>query len=439
MAKIQLFLLLLASAITTMAKAQTSWSLDDCISYALENNIQVKQAELQAESSAVDEKANRAALFPSLTFSSNQQLGFQSESTQSFTSFDASVKNPTYSGSYNLQAGVTIYDGGANIRNIKKSKIDHRADLLSAEKTANNIEVQIIQAYYQIIYAHESVITDEEIVNVARQELERTKAKLEVGKGSKLDVSQMESQLQQNIYQLTNARNQEAATILQLKQLLQLETNADFSVDYKSFTENDVMQLLSPVEEEQEMAIANLPDVKVAELNLESAKLNEKIAKGGYAPTLQLSAGVSTSNGNTYTGGFGGQLADHLRESIGISINVPIYDNRRTRSSVDRAKIQTSNSLFAVEDTRLQVCNTIASLHLDVESAQSRYLSAVASEQSAKESYDVIDERYNVGLESMINLLTEKNKYLQAIQETLQSKFTALLNLRLMDFYNGRK
>ena len=169
MAKQHFLLLLLASTVSIMTKAQTSWSLEDCINYALENNIQVKQAELQAENSAVDEKANRAALFPSLTFSSNQQLGFQNESTQSFTSFDATVKNPTYSGSYNLQAGMTLYDGGANIRNIKKSKIDHRADILSAEKTANNIETQIIQAYYQIIYAHESVITDEEIVAVARQ------------------------------------------------------------------------------------------------------------------------------------------------------------------------------------------------------------------------------------------------------------------------------
>jgi len=430
--------MLLASC-SMMAWAQTQWSLKDCIDYALANNIQVKQAELNVQSAEVDKKQNFAALFPSLTFSSSQQLGFQSESTQSYSSFDADIKNPTYNGSYNLQASVTLYDGGANYRNVKKSRLDHQASILSAEQTANNVEVQIIQAYYQILYAHESVLTDEEIVEVAKQELDRATAKLEVGKCSKVDVAQMESQYQSNLYQLTNAKNQEAANVLSLKQLLQLPTSADFNVDLASFSTDDVMRLLAPVAEEEQMALANLPDVKAAELNLESARLNEKIARGGYAPTISLSAGVSTGNANTYQGSFGTQLGDHMRESIGLSLNVPIYDNRRTRSSVDKAKIQTSNSLFSVEDTRLQVCNTIASLHLDIESAQSRYTSAVASEVAAKESYDVMSERFNVGLESLIDLLNEKNKYLQARQETLQSKFTALLNLRLMDFYTGRE
>ena len=200
-------LLLSVSSFTTV-QAQ-GWSLSDCITYALENNIQVQQAQNSVESAEADVKSSRAALFPSLSFSSSQSLGFQKIESQSYSTFDAMQKNPTYNGSYNLSANMTLFDGGANWRSLKQSKINKQASELEAQQTANNIQVQIIQAYYQILYAHESVQTNEEIVAVAQRELDRTKAKLEVGKGTKVDVAQMESQLQQNTYNLVNARNTE--------------------------------------------------------------------------------------------------------------------------------------------------------------------------------------------------------------------------------------
>ena len=411
-------LLLSVSSFTTV-QAQ-GWSLSDCITYALENNIQVQQAQNSVESAEADVKSSRAALFPSLSFSSSQSLGFQKIESQSYSTFDAMQKNPTYNGSYNLSANMTLFDGGANWRSLKQSKINKQASELEAQQTANNIQVQIIQAYYQILYAHESVQTNEEIVAVAQRELDRTKAKLEVGKGTKVDVAQMESQLQQNTYNLVNARNTEASNILSLKQLLQLSPDADFSINYQDFSDEDVLSIIPSVADAELMALNNLPDVKAAELQTKAAELQTKIAKAGYMPSISLNGGVSSSNGNVYKSDFGTQIKDHLRENIGVSISVPILDNRRTRSAIDRAKI------------------TIASLHLDILSAQSRYQSAIASEASAKESFEMMEERYNVGLESVIDLLTEKNNYLRAKQETLQSKYTALMDLELLDFYTGQ-
>ncbi len=429
-------LLLSVSSFTTV-QAQ-GWSLNDCITYALENNIQVQQAQNSVESAEADVKSSRAALFPSLSFSSSQSLGFQKIESQSYSTFDAMQKNPTYNGSYNLSANMTLFDGGANWRSLKQSKINKQASELEAQQTANNIQVQIIQAYYQILYAHESVQTNEEIVAVAQRELDRTKAKLEVGKGTKVDVAQMESQLQQNTYNLVNARNTEASNILSLKQLLQLSPDADFSINYQDFSDEDVLSIIPSVADAELMALNNLPDVKAAELQTKAAELQTKIAKAGYMPSISLNGGVSSSNGNVYKSDFGTQIKDHLRENIGVSISVPILDNRRTRSAIDRAKIQQSNALLNQENTLLKLQNTIASLHLDILSAQSRYQSAIASEASAKESFEMMEERYNVGLESVIDLLTEKNNYLRAKQETLQSKYTALMDLELLDFYTGQ-
>ena len=430
------FLLSLTALSASFATvAQSRWTLQDCISYALENNIQIQQSNLTAESSEVTVKQSQAAFFPTLTFSTSQQFGFQKVETQDVSTYDATAKNPTYTGSYGLNLNVTLYDGLSNVNTLKQSRIQHESDIYSAQKTSNNVQLQIIQNYYQILYAHESVLTNEEIVRVAERELERTKAKLEVGKGSKVDVAQMESQYQQNQYSLVNARNQEAAYILTLKQLLQLGTGDDFAIDYQSFSTDDVMALLPTVDEAQQMTLANLPDMKAAQLDVQSAELATKIAKAGYQPTLSLSASVATSNGNTYNNNFAEQVKDHMHESVGLTLSVPIWDGRRTRSSVDKSKIQLSAAQLAQEDTRLDICNTIASLHLDITSAQARYASAVKSEASAKESFELMEQRFDVGLESVVDLLSEKNKYLQARQETLQSKYTALLNIETMKFY----
>lgn len=431
---------LLASFTALGAYAQQkTWSLNDCIAYARENNISVQQAKLTAESSKVDIKQSKAALFPTLTFSTTQQLGFQKVESQDVATNTTGAKNPTYTGSYGINANVTLFDGGANWRTVQSNKLSHEADELNAEKTANSIELRIIQAYYQILYAHEAVTTNEEIVKVAEKELTRTQELLKVGKGSKVDVAQMESQYQQNQYTLVNARNTEAADILALKQLLQLGTDVDFSIDYVNYGTQDVMGLIPAVEDAQAQALANLPDVKAAETDVQVAELKEKIAAGGYCPTVSLGAGITTSNGNTYSGDFTQQLEDHLHGTIGLTLSVPIWDGYKTRASVSKARINTANAELALADTRLELNNTIAGLHLDIQSAQARYQSAVTSEAAAKESFELMEGRYSVGLESIIDLLTEKNKYLQARQETLQSKYTALLNLRLMDFYTGKQ
>lgn len=434
----RLSLILLTLSLVPTLYAQQHWTLDQCVSYALENNLQVKQAQNTVLTSEADVKQARAALFPSLTFGTNQSLGFQKAETQSFATFDSKVKNPTYSGSYNLSANVTLYDGGANWRTLQQSKLQREASTLQAEQMANNVEVQIIQAYYQILYAHESVETNREIVAVAQQELDRTKAKVEIGKGTQVDVAQMESQYQQNVYQLVTAQNQEAANVLSLKKLLQLDPASDFSIDYRHYSDDDILALIPSLAEAEMMALGHLPNLRAAELGVKSAQIQTKIAKAGYLPNISLNAGISSGNGNTLPGGFISQVTDHMRENIGLNLSLPIYDNRRTRTAIDRAKVQLSNALINQEDVRLQVQNTIASLHLDIQSAQARYQSAVATESSARQSFELMEERYNVGLETVIDLLTKKNEYLRSRQETLQSKYTALMDLSLLNFYLGR-
>jgi len=430
--------MLLLLSQTPSLSAQHAWTLTDCTQYALEHNLQIRQALNSQESAKVDVKQYREALFPSLTFNTQQGLNFQKVESQSYGSFDSEAKNPTYNGSYSLNANMTLFNGGANWRQLKQSRISEQASQLEAEITSNSIQVRVIEGFYQILYAHESVATNEEIVAASERELERAEARLEVGKVSRTEVTQMRSQLEQNRYQLTQAKNTEASNILSLKQLLLLSPDADFEIDYRSFSNDDVLALLPTVAEAEEMALNNLPNLRAAELKTKSSEMQVKIAQGSYMPTVSLNAGVSTSNGNALSGSFGDQVKNHLNSNIGLSVSVPIYDRRQTRSQVDKAKIQLSNQMLEEENTRIELQNTISTLHLDITAAQARYQSAVVSEESARETFEIMDERYGVGLESMLDLLTEKNNYLKAKQETLQSKFTALLNQEILKFYTGQ-
>ena len=421
------------------ASAQRMWTLSDCISYAMEHNLQIQQSQNALRSAEVDVKQSKAALFPSLSFSSQQQLGFQKLESQSYGSFDSKATNPSYSGSYALQGNVTIYDGGNNWLTVKKNRLALQTQQLENEKTANDIVIRIIQAYYQVMYAHESVLTNKETVALSERECERTIARQQAGKGNKVDVAQMESQLQQNRYQLTQAETTEQENILSLKQLLQLAPSGDFSVSFQEYGDNDVLAPVQSLAESEQQALAYLPDMKVADAKVRSAEMQVKMAKTGSMPTVSLNAGVSTSNGNSLGGNFATQIKNHLYGSVGLSLQVPIYDRRSTRSSVEKAQLQLSDTQINQENAQLDLQNTIASLHLDIMSAQSRYRSAVESEKAACLSYEMMNERYGVGLETLIDLLTEKNNYLRAKQETLQSKYMALLNMELLKCYTGQK
>lgn len=434
----QLLLLSLLCLQATYSIAQDAWTLSDCINYAMEHNLQILQGRNSLESAEVDVKQAKAALFPSLTFGTQQSLGFQKVESQSYGSFDSKATNPTYNGSYNLQGNVTLYDGGNNWLSIKKSKLAVQTQELDNEKTANDIRVRIIQAYYQVLYAHESVLTNKETVALSEREFARTEARYSAGKGNKVDVAQMESQLQQSRYQLTQAETTEQENILTLKQLLQIAPSASFAIDYKEYGDEAILAPIPSIEESEQQAVSYLPDMKAADMRVKNAEMQIRMAKSGYQPTVSLNAGISTNNGNAIVGSFGNQLKDHLYGTVGLSLQMPIYDKRSTRSQVEKAKIQLTDTQLNHENTLLDLRNTIASLHLDIVSAQSRYRSAVASENAALQSYQMTQERYGVGLETLIDMLTEKNNYLKAKQETLQSKYMALLNIELLKCYTGQ-
>lgn len=433
---------------TMAAQLPQQWSLKGCIDYSIEHNIRLKQEKLTLEESEIDVKSAKAALFPSLSFSTSHNGRYQpyfENGNSSFVTDDgtggsrvsSSQDHFSYSGSYGLNAGVMLFNGGKNWRNIRMQRLNSDIARLSIEQQQNTLKEEIATLFVQILYSSEAINVSLSAVESAQKNLESGKAKYEVGKISNSEVIELESQLRSAEYQLVNSQAQLANYKLQLKQLLEITDNSEIDIIAPASSDALALAPLTPIEQTYNAALAQRPEIQSSKLSTQSALLSVKQAKAGYSPTLSLNAGAGTSNNDGSDKSFGHQMKYNLSFSVGLSLSVPIYDNRNNRSNIQKAKIQHQSSRLQESDTRKQLYSTIEGLWLDAHSAQKRFVAAQSSVESAQASYNLLSEQFDLGLKSATELLTGRNTLLSARQELLQAKYTAILSNQLLKFYMG--
>ena len=402
------------------------WNLDDCLNYAAENNISILRSGIVYDKSEINLKESKAALFPSLTFNSNQNVSFENHGED----------HVIYTGSYNLNASMTLYNGGRRLNTIEQSKISRENSLWDFLTTSNNIKIQIIRQYYQLLYTHESVVTNEQIVETSLKELERSNELFKSGTISKVELAQVESQYKKDQYQLVISQTAESQALLSLKQLLQLGSDDEFNINFASGLESQLL-VIPALNEVLDNALLTMPELKSAEAQIKISQIEKKIARGEWIPTISMGASIGTGHTSLSNYNFARQFGDGFNENIGLTISVPILNNRKTKSNVERAKLSIMDAELSYQNTVLEVTNTITTIHLDAMSAQSQYESALAQLSAAEESYSLVSQKYNLGMLNAVDLLVEKNSLLNAIQERIQAKYTTLLDIRLLEFYNN--
>jgi len=437
MKKIILFSFALLSGLA--ANAQT-WDLRQCIDYALEHNISLQQSRIQQKESEVDLLTSKGQLFPSLSFSTSQNVNNNPWAEKfSYTDGTGQVSsgNTTYSGNYGLNASWTVWNGGRREKNIEASKISLEQAELNTEASANNIQEQILQYYVQILYARESVKVNENTLELSIAQRDRGRERVEVGDLSRADLAQLESQVAQDEYNVVNAKNQVERYKMQLKQLLELTGVQDFDIATVEVLDEQVLTELPSVTSVYEAALLSRPEIRNSQLNIDAANLNIDIAKAQKLPTisLQASTGTNTNSANTYN--WGKQIKNNWSNAVGVSVSIPILAQRQNRSAVEKAKYQHQISQLNLQDQQKSLYNTIEGYYLDAANAQAQFKSACASVESSSASYDLLNEQFNVGLRNMVELMEGKNRLLQAEQNKLQSKYTAIMNEKLLEFYGG--
>lgn len=416
------------------------WTLDDCISYALQHNIQLQQNRVTKQQNDVSVKEQKAALLPSLSFSTNQNLSWRPWS-QSYTSVSGGTMTSTsselnYNGSYGLNASWTVWNGGRNLKNIEKSQLTSEISEYATEETANNITEQITQLYVQILYEAEAVNVNKEILKGSQLQRDRAKEMVEVGSLARADLAQLEAQVSQDEYNVVNAQTQLDNYKLQLKQLLELVGKVEtFDVAIPQLDDAQVLAPLPAAADVYAQAEATRPEIQSGLLSVESSDLDISIAKRGYLPTVSLSAGIGTSNSSGQHTSAIDQWKNNLSNTIGLTLSVPIFDQRQNKSAVEQAKLSKLSSQLALQDTRQELYSQVETYWLNAHNAQQQYRYATANLASMQESYDLVSEQFRLGLKNIVELTTGKNNLLQAEQQVLQTKYTALLNQALLRFY----
>ena len=424
-------------------KIPDQWDLQSCIDYAKEQNITIRKNRITAVSTQIDVKTAKAALFPSLSFSTGHQVvnrPYQETSSRvSGSEIISSNSKTSYNGNYGLNASWTLYNGNKRLKTIQQEKLNNQMAELDVATSENNIQESIAQVYIQILYAAESVKVNENTLQVSIAQRDRGQELLNAGSIAKSDLAQLEAQVSTDRYQLVTAQATLEDYKLQLKQLLELDGENEMNIYLPALSDENVLAPLPTKRDVYISALSLRPEIEASKLNVEASELGINIAKSSYFPTISLSAGIGTNHtsGSDFT--FGEQVKNGWNNSIGLSVSVPIFNNRQTKSAVQKAKLQRETSMLNLLDEQKNLYKAIEGLWLDANTAQQRYVAAQEKLRSTQTSYELVSEQFNMGMKNTVELLTEKNNLLSAQQETLQAKYTAILNAGLLRFYQGEE
>ena len=396
--------------VTNSATANAKeWSLQECIAYALQNNISLQKSSLSRLNAKEDILLSKAQLFPSLSASTNQMANY-TPWVESGISSDgyarSSVDKVYYNGSYGVNANWTIWNGNRNTNTIKLNKLAEQKAAIDSATTANNIQEKIAQLYVQILYSNEAIKVNKESLKSSIQNEERGKEMLKVGKMSKADLAQLTAQRAQDEYNVINAESTTRNFKRQLKQLLQITDEEEFEVTPSMPTNEMAMQPIPALNNVYTLALASRPEIKAYQNSIEQSNLQIKLAKAQKLPTIGVNASVGTNTTSMNNNKWGEQL--------------------KTNFNAGKKKKKKTNLWATIEDYWLQATTN-----------QNKYRSAQESTKSAKESYELLSEQFKLGLKNIVELRNGKDKLLQAEQSELESKYMTILNINMLNFYQN--
>jgi outer membrane protein len=430
---------------TLHVKAQVSdtikkWSIETCFEYAIENNIDINTAKLNEFSSIQNIIATKGIKTPNLYGSLNND--FRNEKTA--ISSTGNFENQAIStGNYSLNSSLILWNGNYVNINIKQNIMLSETYSLMVEESKNNLVIHITQSYLSILLAKENLKYIADLVITSKSRLKQGQQLYNAGSTAKISVLQLQAQLASDEYLKTQTENSIRQTILSLKQILQLPTTVSFDVETPHNLE--VIALVSPLETVQNNAIQNFPEIKIGQLNNDISTLDIKKAKASFMPTLTANAGIGSgystilnNTSNTSTNYFT-QTGNNFFQQIGVTLSVPILTNQINKTNLEKAKIGLKQSDFNFKNTKLLLSQQVELAYINATNSQEAYQSANEQLIAVTESYRILNEEYNLGGINSFDLLQQKNQYIQAVQAYTQSKYTAILQQKIYDFYNGTK
>lgn len=405
--------------------ADDLWTYNDCVEYALSHNINLQKLRLSEQTADYNLEEAQAQWQPTLDFAT----------THGYTNMPWGDGNKNaLNGNFGLNAGWTVWNGGEREKNIERNKLNTQISSLATQDALRTLQTDLLQVYLNILYARESIAIYTEAEKLSLAQAQRMEALMQSGKASRVDYAQLKAQHEQDLYNLVNAQGTYDTRRMELKRLLEIGIEREIDLAAVEITECQIMTELPPIEESYQLAVATDLQLQSLKLDEEGAALDVDIAKASGRPRISLSAGVGT---NYFVPGenFGTQLKQGINENIGLTLSIPIFDNKRTKTAVARAKVQQLNLQLDSESRLTELAQSVENWYIDTRSAQSRFKAAVQQLQSAEISAELTDEQFKVGLINPIELMTAHNNLVEAQQALLQAKYMALLGQKMIEYY----
>ncbi|MDN3620195.1 TolC family protein [Polaribacter undariae] len=421
-----------AQDITTNSASKV-WSLQDCIDYALENNITVKNAVLTKNIAEVDYNKAKSSRLPNLFGSASQS--FSSGNTIDPITSDF-VTDQIHSTNVGLNSSMTLFQGNQITNQIAQSKILFNQSVFEEEVTQNNIVLNILETYLQTLYSKESIVIAENNLVASETEVLRAKSRLDAGTIALSDYTEAQSQAATNKYNVIAAKNNYQQYIIALKQLLELSPIEDIEIE--TIDENmDLVNLELNKADVYEKALGILPEIQSSNLNIEANKKQLDIAKGGFLPTLALSGSLGSGYTSISENTFSDQVDLNFNQKLGLSLTIPIFNRNQTKSAVQTASINIEKAEIQKLSTEKEVYKKVETAYQNALSAQEQVIAAEASKVASEQSYKLAQKKYELGALSTTDLVISQNRYTNAQQNYLQSKYLNILYHQLLQFYQG--
>lgn len=436
---------IIISIFSGVLSAQEKWSLERCIQYANENNLQIKLQELNTRINENLLLQSRLNILPSLNAGSGQSLTF-GRSIDFFTNLPVDDNNQSFN--YQVNSQFTLFNGFQTINNIRQSNLNLKASEKDLEKMRNDIALSIASAYLQILFAAEQLAIAQDQVEISKLQVNRTSALVDAGSLPQGSLLEIQSQLAIEELRLVNAKNIFSISYLTLTQFLDLPSSENFEIEVPDFSELAIEKLAYSVDEIYNTALGLQPQIQSAGYNLESAMKGLSIAKGRRSPRLGLSAAYGSGYRRLIRDGevvtipgiptdFWEQLDNNQSRSLSMSLSIPIFNSFQTSTGIKNARVNVYNYDYQLQLRKNQLYKDIQQAYADAVSAFENYQASTKAVEATEESFRYTEQRFNVGLLTSVEYNTAKNQLTRVQSDLLRSRYEYIFKINVLEFYLG--
>ena len=416
--------------------AQTKqWSLADCINYAVQHNISVKKTELNQQTAEINYNQAKDNRLPTVSGSASANLNNGSAINQIS---NERVSQRTFSNNFGVSASMPLYQGGKLNLQADRTRLLLEQNELYVQEAKNNITLSVLEAYLQALYSYEAITVAKNTARSSGEELKQAQGKFANGSIAKLALAEIETRHANNEYAIIQAENQYASRVLALKQLLELPPTADFAIALD--LPNDEQTAIIPnIEVVFEEAKKQLPNLKIYQTQQQIAEKDIKIAKAGYLPSVSLQAGVNTGYSNLRNLTYTNQLDANFGQTVGATLNIPIFSQNRNKNNVKLAEITQQQAVLQEQQAEKDLYSKIETAWQNATTRQAQQLASRTARDNAKLAYELAVKKHEFGGLTNTELLVSENAYLSAEQTYLQNKYMSALYIQLLNFYQGKE